>query len=54
MAIDYLTKLVEAISLKEASMEEVERFLCECIVTRFGCPLKIVIDQGTHFINKVV
>jgi len=23
----------------------------ECILTMFGCPLTIVIDQGVHFIN---
>jgi transposase InsO family protein len=25
--------------------------LYECILTRFGCPLTIIIDQGVHFIN---
>ncbi len=29
-------------------------FLYECIFTRFGCPLTIVIDQGVHFINGVI
>jgi hypothetical protein len=23
-----------------------------CILTRFGCPLTIVTDQGVHFINN--
>ncbi len=27
------------------------KFLYEHIVTRFGCPLTIVINQDTHFIN---
>jgi hypothetical protein len=27
------------------------QFLYECILTRFGCPLIIVIDHGVHFIN---
>ncbi len=26
----------------------------EHILTSFGCPLTIVIDQGTHFINDVI
>ncbi|KAH9318924.1 hypothetical protein KI387_020693, partial [Taxus chinensis] len=50
----YLTKWVEARPLKTASMDEVARFIYERIVTRFGCPLEIVTDQGSHFINEVV
>ena len=30
------------------------KFLYEYIFFRFGLPIKIVSDQGTHFINKVV
>ncbi len=30
------------------------KFLYEFILTRFGCPLTIVIDQDVHFINDVV
>jgi len=26
----------------------------ECILTMFGCPLTIVIDQGVHFINDAI
>jgi hypothetical protein len=26
----------------------------EYILTRFGCPLTIVIDQGIHFINDTI
>jgi hypothetical protein len=26
----------------------------EYILTRFGCPLTIVIDQGVHFINGTI
>ncbi len=26
----------------------------ECILTKFRCPLTIVIDQGVHFINDVI
>ncbi|KAH9288228.1 hypothetical protein KI387_032345, partial [Taxus chinensis] len=50
----YLTKWVEARPLKTTSMDEVARFMYERIVTRFGCPLEIVTDQGSHFINEVV
>jgi hypothetical protein len=29
-------------------------FLYECILTKFGCPLTIVINQGVHFINDAI
>lgn len=54
MATYYLTKWIEERPLKEASMKEVEIFLYDHIMIIFGCPLEIVIDQGTHFINEVV
>ncbi len=28
--------------------------LYDCILTRFGCPLNIVTDQGVHFINDAI
>jgi hypothetical protein len=30
------------------------KFLYEFILTRFGCPLTIVIDQDVYFINDVI
>jgi len=30
------------------------KFMYKHILMRFGCPLTIVIDQGTHFINDVI
>ncbi len=30
------------------------KFLYECILTKFGCPLTIVINQGIHFINDAI
>jgi hypothetical protein len=32
----------------------ITNFLYECILTRFGCPLIIVIDQGLHFIKDSI
>jgi hypothetical protein len=32
----------------------IAKFLYDFIFTQFGCPLVIVIDQGTHFINDVI
>lgn len=30
------------------------KFSYEFIVVRFGCPLHIIIDQGTHFLDDVI
>ncbi len=30
------------------------KFLYECILTKFGCPLIIVTNQGVHFINDAI
>jgi hypothetical protein len=51
VAIDYATKWVEAKALRT---NIVVNFLYECILTKFGCPLTIVIDQGVHFINDAI
>jgi hypothetical protein len=30
------------------------KILYEFILTRFNCPMTLVIDQGVHFINNVI
>ena len=30
------------------------KFLYECIWCRYGCPIELVSDQGSHFINEIV
>lgn len=32
----------------------VAQFLYENIITHFGCPLKLVSDHGTHFLNAII
>jgi hypothetical protein len=54
IAIDYATKWVEAKALRTIIAVVIAIFLYECIVTKFGCPLTIVIDQGVHFINDAI
>ncbi len=51
VAIDYATKWVVAKALRINITTITTKFLYECILTRFGCPLIIVTDQGIHFIN---
>ena len=51
---DYVTKWVEAKALYQANEKSVVDFLFKEILTRFGVPKEIVIDQGTQFMSKLV
>jgi hypothetical protein len=52
-ATNYVNKWVAARTLKTNTIVVTTK-LYECILTRFRCPLTIVIDQGVHFINDVI
>jgi hypothetical protein len=54
VATNYATKWVETKALVTNIAIVTFRFLYEYILTRFGCPLTIVIDQGIHFINDTI
>ena len=54
MATDYTTKWVEARALKDNTAKSTAKFLFEEIITKFGCPLEFVSDQGSHFINDTI
>ena len=54
MATDYYTKWVEAKPLRDNMVASTTKFLYEYIWCWFGCPIELVSDQGTHFINKIV
>jgi hypothetical protein len=51
---DYVTKWVEAITLRTNITINTPKFLYGHILTQFGCPFNIIIDQDTHFINDVI
>ena len=54
LATDYLTKWVEARATVKDDAATTARFLYENILTRFGPPLELVSDRGTHFINETI
>ncbi len=54
VAIDYATKWVEAKAFRTNIVIITAKFMYEYILTRFGCPLTIVTNQGIHFINDII
>jgi transposase InsO family protein len=51
---EYITKWVEAVATREATTAITAKFLYHEVFTRYGCPLEITSDKGTHFKNEVV
>jgi hypothetical protein len=52
VAVDYVSKWVEAQATRTNDAAVVTKFLKEHILTRFGTPRFIISDGGSHFINK--
>ena len=52
MAVDYVSKWVEAMALQTNDSKVVVKFLHKSIFTRFGTPRAIISDEGTHFSSK--
>ena len=50
VAVDYVSKWVEAVALSTNDAKVVLKFLQKNIFTRFGTPRAIISDEGTHFI----
>ena len=53
LAMDYVSKWVEAIACPKNDANTVVRFLQRNILSRFGTPKTIISDGGSHFANKV-
>ncbi len=45
---------MEAKTLKPNIVIVISKFMYECILTKFECPLIIITYQGIHFINDVI
>ena len=54
VAIDYITKWVEAKATQKNDAHTIAKFLYEYIFTRYGLPIEIVSDWGLHFINETI
>ena len=52
VAVDYVSKWVEAIPTQNNDHKTMIKFLKEHILSRFGIPRAILSDGGTHFCNK--
>src|ERR1044072_1758571 len=51
VAVDYVSKWVEAIASLKADSKTVIKFLKKNIFSRFGMPRVLVSDGGSHFCN---
>ena len=54
LAVDYVSKWVEAIPTRTNDAKVVVQFLRSNIFSRFGTPRALITDNGTHFCNKVI
>ncbi|XP_020269345.1 uncharacterized protein LOC109844641 [Asparagus officinalis] len=52
VAVEYMSKWVEAVACKTNDNKVVVKFLKENIFARFGVPRAIISDNGTHFCNR--
>jgi len=52
LAVDYVSKWVEAIPTRTSDHKVVLEFIKENILSRFGMPRAIISDQGKHFCNR--
>ena len=52
VAVDYVSKWVEALPCAKADSNAVKRLFKETIFPRFGVPRVVISDGGKHFINR--
>ncbi|KAL4364343.1 hypothetical protein GQ457_04G020570 [Hibiscus cannabinus] len=54
LAVDYVSKWVEATATTQNDAKTVHRFIKKNIFTRFGTPRVIISDEGRHFDNRSI
>ncbi|KAL4347969.1 hypothetical protein GQ457_17G008410 [Hibiscus cannabinus] len=54
LAVDYVSKWVEAVATTHNDAKTVQRFIKKNIFTRFGTPRVIISDEGRHFDNQSI
>ena len=54
VAIDYLTKWIEARPITAKEAEKITQFLFEEIITQHGVSKKILLDNGLEFANQTM
>ena len=54
LAVDYVSKWVEAIPTHTNDAKVVAKFLRSHIFSQFGTPRALIKDNGTHFYNKMI
>ena len=52
VAVDYVSKWVEAIPKRTNDHRVVNKFIVSNIFSQFGCPRAIISDSGSHFTNS--
>ena len=53
LAMDYVSKWVEAIAWPRNAAITMVGFIQRNILSKFGAPITIISDEGSHFSNKV-
>ena len=53
LAVDYVSKWVEAIPTITCDAKVVLNFIRRNIFSRFGTPRVVISDEGSHFCNKL-
>ena len=53
VAVDYMSKWVEILSLSNNDWKSVTMFMKKNIFSIFGTPRAIISDRGSHFCNKL-
>ena len=54
LAVDYVSKWIEAVGTIKADGKAVAKFMKKNIFTRFGMPKAVITDGGSHFCNQTI